>query len=127
MIRDTSELLGNFLDRGHLTLAGRLVGAYRNLGQEKIANDLLKTMKSAGYDVRETDPFEEETAIALDASEKSPYVNRIRLLWYEMRKEVIAVLPKPSGLPTILMGILERCKNSILQMHTIPYPLKNTG
>lgn len=99
LIRDASELLGILLDGGHSTIAGRLVGAYRNLGQEKIANEILKTMKSVGYDVRETDPFKEVTPIALDSREKSPYVNRIRLLWHEMRKDVIAVFPKPMGLP----------------------------
>lgn len=99
LIRDASELLGMLLDGGHSTIAGRLVGAYRNLGQDKIANEILKTMKSAGYDVRETDPFEEETPITLGAREKSPYVNRIRLLWNEMRQEVITAFPKPPGLP----------------------------
>jgi hypothetical protein len=100
LIRDASELLGMLLDGGHSTIAGRLAGAYRNLGQEKMANGILKTMKSAGYDVREFDAFEEEHPILLDVRERSPYANRIRLLWYEMRKEVIAVFPKPLGLPT---------------------------
>jgi hypothetical protein len=100
LIRDASELLGMLLDGGHSTIAGRLAGAYRNLGQEKMANGILKTMKSAGYDVRESDAFEEESSILLDVRERSPYANRIRLLWYEMRKEVIAVFPKPLGLPT---------------------------
>lgn len=108
LIRDASELLSMLLDGGHSTIAGRLVGAYRNLGQEKIASEILKGMKSAGYDVREMNPFEEETYIALDAREKSPYVNRIRLLWYEMRKEVIAVFPKPLGLVTDIESYLTK-------------------
>ncbi len=99
LIRDASELLEILLAGGHSTIAGRLVGAYRNLGQEKIANEMLKTMKSVGYDVREVDPFEEVTPIALDSREKSPYVNRIRLMWHEMRKDIIAVFPKPMELP----------------------------
>ncbi|MFT5249540.1 MAG: fido (protein-threonine AMPylation protein) [bacterium] len=99
LIRDASELLGVLLDGGHSTIGGRLAGAYRNLGQEKIANDILKTMKSVGYDVRETDPFEEVTPIVLDTREKSPYVNRIRLMWHEMRKDIIEVFPKPVGPP----------------------------
>lgn len=102
LIRDASELLGILLDGGHSTIAGRLAGAYRNLGQEKIANEILKTMKSAGYDIRETDPFEEETQIVFDTYEQSPYVNRIRLLWHEMRKVVITVFPQAHGLPTVI-------------------------
>ena len=94
LIKDASELLEILLEGGHSTIAGRLIGAYRNLGQEKIASDISKTMKSAGYDVRETDPFEEKTPILLNSREPSPYVNRIRLMWHEMRKEVIKAFPK---------------------------------
>ncbi len=65
MIKDASELLSILLDGGHSKIAGRLAGAYRNLEQNKIADDILKTMKSAGYDVREKDPFEEPTTIKL--------------------------------------------------------------
>lgn len=94
LIKDASELLEILLEGGHSTIAGRLIGAYRNLGQEKIASNIAKTMKSVGYDVREIDPFEEETPILLNSREPSPYVNRIRLMWHEMRKEVIKVFPK---------------------------------
>lgn len=95
MINDASELLGLLLDGGHSLKAGRLVGAFRNIGNFKIADEILKTMKSAGYDVRETDPFEQLTPIPLSSRERSPYCNRIRLMWVEMRDEVIKVFPKP--------------------------------
>jgi hypothetical protein len=99
MIKDASELLGILLDLGHSKIAGRLAGAYRNLGQNKIADTILKTMKAAGYDVREIDPFEEASPIKFSSREKSPYVNRIKLMWYEMRKTIIEVFPKEPGLP----------------------------
>lgn len=99
MIKDASELLSVLLDGGHSTIAGRLVGAYRNLGQDKIADTILKTMKSADYDVRETDPFETPTPITFDLRERSPYVNRIKLMWQAMRKDVIDVFPKAPGIP----------------------------
>ena len=100
LIQDASQLLTILLDGGHSTIAGRLVGAYRNLGQDKIANELLKSMKAAGYDVRETDPFEGKTPLVLNVREKSPYVNRIRLMWHNMRKDIIEVFPTPPGLLT---------------------------
>lgn len=99
IIQDASQLLAILLDGGHSTIAGRLAGAYRNLGQDKIANNLLKSMKAAGYDVRETDPFEDKTPHVLNTREKSPYVNRIRLMWYDMRKVIIEVFPTPPGIP----------------------------
>lgn len=99
MIKDASELLSILLDGGHSKIAGRLAGAYRNIGQDKIADDILKTMKSAGYDVREKDPFEEPTTIKFNFREKSPYVNRVKLLWHEMRNVIIEVFPKAPGIP----------------------------
>lgn len=99
LITDASQLLGLLLDGGHSLKAGRIVGAFRNIGKDKIADTILKTMKSAGYDVREIDPFEEKTLISLSARERSPYVNRIRLMWFEMRKTVITVFPKSTGIP----------------------------
>lgn len=100
LIQDASQLLTILLDGGHSTIAGRLAGAYRNLGQDKIANELLKSMKAAGYDVRETDLFEEKMPLVLNAREKSPYVNRIRLMWHAMRKDIIEVFPTSPGLPS---------------------------
>src|SRR5207249_4694368 len=57
MIRDASALLARLLEGGHSTIAGRLAGAFRNAGRQRIADDITKTMSAAGYDVRETDPF----------------------------------------------------------------------
>jgi len=99
MIKDASELLGYLLDGGHSTIAGRLVGAYRNIGFNKVADAILKTMKSAGYDVRETDPFEKPTTLLFNKKEHSPYVNRIRLMWQETRRVVIEAFPKAPGIP----------------------------
>jgi len=99
MIRDSSEVLGLLLDGGHSTIAGRLAGAFRNIGQGKIADDILKTMQIAGYDVRETDPFESSSPIPLNARGVSPYVNRIKLMWHEMREVVIKHFPNAPGLP----------------------------
>jgi len=108
MIKDASELLSILLDGGHSTIAGRLAGAYRNLGQIKLADDIIKTMKSAGYDVRESDPFEESTPISFDVREKSPYVNRIKLLWHEMKSVVIEVFPKSPKIPVDKDAYLEQ-------------------
>ena len=98
MVKDASQLLSILLNRGHSKIAGRLAGAYRNLGQVKIADDILKTMKSAGYDVRESDPFESPTPVKLRAREASPYVNRIRLMWQTMRPVVLKTFPKAPGI-----------------------------
>jgi hypothetical protein len=57
-ISDASEILPRLLDGGHSLIAGRLAGGFRNIGRDRIATDILKTMKSADFDCREEDPFE---------------------------------------------------------------------
>jgi hypothetical protein len=98
-VKDASDVLALLLAGGHSTIAGRLAGAFRNLGQERIADDITRTMEAAGYAVRVTDPFEDRPGIVLAAREASPSVNRIRLMWEAMRRPVLDVFPAPPGLP----------------------------
>jgi hypothetical protein len=107
-IRDASGLLARLLDGGHSTIAGRLAGAFRNSGRDRIADDITKTMSAAGYDVRENDPFTDKPALALPARETSPYVNRIRLLWQKMREPIIDRFPKAPGLPRNIGAYMKR-------------------
>ncbi len=93
MVKDSSDVLAKLLDGGKSVVAGRLSGAFRNIGNDKIADNILATMKSAGYDVRETDPFKEKMQLELSSREVSPYVNRIRIMWKQMRDVVIKYFP----------------------------------
>src|SRR6056297_3700856 len=56
-------------------------------------------MHKAGYDVRENDPFGDNPPVALSIRDKSPYVNRIRLLWHKMRNGVISHFPEAPEIP----------------------------
>ena len=107
-IRDASGLLARLLDGGHSTIAGRLAGAFRNSGRDRIADDITKTMSAAGYAVRENDPFTDKPSLALPARETSPHVNRIRLLWQKMREPVIGRFPKAPGLPRNIGAYMKR-------------------
>ncbi|MGF7081486.1 Fic family protein [Mucilaginibacter sp. UYCu711] len=99
LIRDSSEVLSILLNGGHSTIAGRLCGAFRNIGRDRIADDVLKSMKAAGHDVRERDPFETKVDVNLSFRDSSPYANRIRLMWNNMRDKVIKVFPPEPGIP----------------------------
>jgi hypothetical protein len=79
-IRDASEVLDRLLEGGHSTIAGRLAGAFRNIGRDRIADDIANTMRAAGYTVREQDPFVNRIDLALPRREASPYAGRIRLM-----------------------------------------------
>lgn len=98
MVRDGSDLLGILLDGGHSVVAGRLAGAFRNIGNQRLADEIMATMKAAGYDIRENDPFDEKLPVVFSFREISPYVNRIRLMWHQMRQVVIEGFPEPPGL-----------------------------
>ena len=94
MISDASEILHKLLEGGHSSVAGRLAGAFRNIGKKAIANNIVKAMKAAGYSITENDPFEEKPAIVFSERELSPYVNRIRMNWAEMRGVVLENFPQ---------------------------------
>lgn len=100
MVHDASDVLALLLEGGRTTVAGRLAGAFRNIGRNRIANDIVKTMQSADYDIREKDPFENTINLILPAREQSPYVNRIRLMWQQMREPILKQFPASPGRPS---------------------------
>lgn len=99
MVRNASDLLAILLAGGHSVIAGRLVGGFRNVGRVRLADEIAKTMRSADYDVRETDPFEEPTTLQAPGGTRSPYVTRMRLTWQTMRESVVSLFPEAPGLP----------------------------
>ncbi|MFT6914931.1 MAG: hypothetical protein ACJAWL_001230 [Motiliproteus sp.] len=99
IVSDASIVLKPLLEGGHSTIAGRLAGAFRNIGRDRIADNILSTMRSAGYEIRENDPFETRMQLNFSAREQSPYANRIRLMWQEMRGQIIDRFPEAPGMP----------------------------
>lgn len=99
MVKDPSEVLRRLLDGGHSKIAGRLAGAFRNIGRPKFADEIIGAMQAAGYTVSESDPFKEASLIAFGARETSPYVNRMRMDWARMRADVLRIFPKAPGIP----------------------------
>ena len=113
LIRDASDILELLLAGGHSTIAGRLAGGFRNIGRNRIADEIIKTMTAAGYVVREIDPFEAAPAINVLNRERSPYVNRMRILWQEMREVVLTQFPKPPGRPATPKAYLNQVNEAI--------------
>lgn len=112
MIRDASGLLARLLEGGHTVIAGRLAGALRNMGRDRMADEIVKTMMAASYDVRESDPFADKPSLVIGPRETSPYVNRIRLLWQKMREPVIDRFPKAPGLPPDIAAYMKRVNDA---------------
>lgn len=68
-------------------------------------------MKAAGYDVRESDPFQSQSPMSFTRRENSPYVSRIRLMWQEMRGPVLDLFPAPPGIPSDTASYLKQVED----------------
>lgn len=111
-ITDDSEILAILLEGGNSTVAGRIAGAFRNIGRNRIADNIIQTMKSAGYDIRETDPFSSKLQFAVSNRDVSPYGSRIIMMWHQNRESVIKLFPKPPGIPKNKTTYLQRLEDS---------------
>jgi hypothetical protein len=98
-IKDPSEVLGRLLEGGHSAIAGRLAGAFRRVDRNEVADEIVKTMKGAGYDVRESDPFTREHVFSPLAQGTAPIIGRIRALWASLRDAALEGFPQAPGLP----------------------------
>ena len=107
LIEDLTELLTVLLDGSHSVVAGRLAGALRALGRTAQANNIVNTMKSADYVVIETSPFDVIPPALPGSRPESPYVQRLRVTWEQMREVVIENLPAPNALPAVIGAALK--------------------
>jgi Fic family protein len=98
-LSDVSDVLRLLLNGGHSAKAGYLTGALRATGRAAAADELIGTMKSAGYDVRESNPFEAGQVVGTPVKAVVPMVNRIQMLWGSVRDAVTELFPKAPGLP----------------------------
>ncbi len=101
-LADASDVLRFLLNGGHSAKAGYLAKAFRQTGRGDLADEILRAMKGAGYDVRESSPFEAKHIhiFARLGRPATPIVGRIEMLWESMRGKVLAAFPKAPGLPT---------------------------
>jgi len=98
-LHDPSRLLALLLDGGHSTVAGRLAGAFRHIGNDVAANEIVAAMKSADFQVHELDPFSDLDPGGAIARAVPPVVLRLKELWRRERDGVIAEMLPPPGLP----------------------------
>lgn len=97
MVKDASEVLEQLLAGGHSKIAGRLAGAFRNIGRARIAEEILGAMQSAGYTLAEIDPFTDAESAPIGARDLSPHTNRLRMTWAKMRDDVLKTFPPSPG------------------------------
>jgi len=114
MIDDAAELLKILTSGGATTRAGRLAGAFRDIGNDRVADDILGTMRDFGYSVTEENPFSGGLA-AFSPAVRSPYVARLRLMWENMRAQVIANFPERRGVVVDLSSYMDNVEEKYLE------------
>lgn len=114
MIQDASDVLSILLEGGHSRIGGRLAGAFRNNGDHRIAQNIIDTMARADYDVRESDPFEDQAPPALVTREPSPYVTRIKLMWHTMREDIVDIFPAKQDTKLDIDAYMNRVREAYL-------------
>lgn len=98
-IKSTSELLRIIVGYNFKSAAERLIGAYRHLGNNDIANEIKAGLLEVGILISEIDPFISDMPEVPYRQFQSPYVGRIHTMWDQYRQIIIDHFPKPPGLP----------------------------
>src|SRR5260221_8983242 len=98
-LADASDVLRLLLNGGHSAKAGYLAKAFRQTGRADLADEILRAMKGAGYDVRESSPFEARHILRKPSLPSAPLMSRVEILGAPIRGQVPATFPKAPGLP----------------------------
>ncbi len=104
---DASDLLRILLGGPHPAVAGRLAGGFRAIGRAALADEIVGAMRSAGHGVNEVNPFEKPLPTLLAGGRpESPYVQRLQLMWAEMRESALAAFPRAPWAPQDIDALL---------------------
>lgn len=105
---DVSDVLRILLDGPHPAVAGRLAAGFRAIGRQALADEIVGAMRSAGHAINEVNPFEKPLPALLPGGRsESPYVQRLRLMWAEMRDRVLAAFPPAPAVPNDIEALLK--------------------
>ena len=111
---DASDVSRILLAGSHSAAAERLAGAFRAIGRPAVADEILGAMRGAGHVVNETNPFDRPiTPLLPGGRPESPYVQRLRLMWANMRQQVLAAFPAKKEPPTDIEALLRDVERRI--------------
>lgn len=79
--------------------ASRIVGAYRFLGDEAMADSIEHDLRQSGILIHAENPFSNLESFSKQPRMRSPYAARIFTMWESYRKDVIEHFPPPKKLP----------------------------
>ncbi|NGX55236.1 MAG: hypothetical protein KR126chlam2_00864 [Chlamydiae bacterium] len=93
-IRHPSELIRVIVEHNFQRAAGRLIGAYRFVGNKKMVDQLSKEIAKAGIRIQETNPFKHQVPLLTGSHYLSPHSSRILAMWKAFRPFVLDHFPK---------------------------------
>lgn len=111
LVGDASDLLPRLLAGGHGTVAGRLAAAFRDVGRDPIANEIVETMRAADFGVRESNPFATAPPARPLQRDVAPVVRRLHLIRDAMRGRVrLSLDGHPGRAPGCVHGGAGSCE-----------------
>jgi len=108
-VRDPVSSIGKILlEKGMSVVAGRIVAAFRVVGDTKAADDIKRSMTAAGHRISESNPFASTVPNFGRAAMVSAQALRVRAMWSAMRDQVLAIFPKEPGRRANVDEVLHR-------------------
>jgi len=99
-IKNADEIAQPLVVGNLVAVAGKVIGAYRVLRNDAMADAVRKRVDSAGMrGVAEVNPFVAAPFVLGPRQYRSPYAARVEGLWNKNQAAVLAVFPSPPGIP----------------------------
>ncbi|HET6385343.1 MAG TPA: Fic family protein [Armatimonadota bacterium] len=109
LVPGPAPLLRQLLARDQAASAGRLAGALGFLGELAARDEMVRTMRLAGFSIRAPNPFARERPLLKPGTRvANPPAGRIKWLWGAMRDTVERGFPSPPGIPRDIAANLTR-------------------
>jgi prophage maintenance system killer protein len=89
-------------------VAGRIVAAFRAIGETRIADDIKRSMIAAGHRIIENNPFASTVPNLGRVAVVPPHALRVRAMWSVMRDQVLAAFPQEPGRSANAAEVLKR-------------------
>lgn len=97
LVQTSDQLLKPILEHGFKNAAARLIGAYRFLGDERMAYQIAGSLEKEGILIKQENPFIHVESLTTVRT-RSPHMARITAMWKSYRTVVIENFPKPPGM-----------------------------
>lgn len=95
LVPSAAEISRVLLQMQSPTSANRIAGAYRRMGEERKADQIIKDLEATGLKVSPQDPFDRNPLFLSSVNRlSSPYTGRIQAMWARMRSRVLAIFPE---------------------------------